>query len=55
MDEQLWRDLNAWAAQEIRSLNAQIEYVLREAVNQRKKAVPASTETSSGPTEAASS
>jgi len=33
----LWQDLNAWSQDELRSLNAQIEYVLREAVRQRKK------------------
>lgn len=33
----LWQDLNAWSQDELRSLNGQIEYVLREAVRQRKK------------------
>lgn len=31
----LWEHLNAWAKDELRSVNAQIEYLLREAV--RKK------------------
>jgi hypothetical protein len=30
-------ELNRWAADELRSLNAQIEYVLREAVRQRRR------------------
>ncbi len=30
-------DLRAWAAQELRSLNGHIEWVLREAVRRRKK------------------
>ena len=34
---ELWDDLNAWAKDELRSLNGQVEYVLREAVRQRKK------------------
>jgi hypothetical protein len=32
---ELWAGLNRWAAAELRSLNAQIEYVLREAVRKR--------------------
>jgi hypothetical protein len=31
----LWDDLNRWARDELRSLNAQIEYVLRNAVRRR--------------------
>jgi hypothetical protein len=31
----LWENLNAWAKDELRSLNAQIEYTLREAVRKR--------------------
>lgn len=30
-------DLNRWAADELRSVNAQIEFVLREAMRKRKK------------------
>ena len=33
---ELWGELEAWAKDEFRSVNAQIEYVLREAVNKRK-------------------
>jgi hypothetical protein len=38
----LWDSLNGWAQVELRSLNAQIEYVLREAVRKRmgRKAAP---------------
>ena len=36
INEDLWEDLNMWARDELRSLNAQIEYVLREAVKKRK-------------------
>ena len=32
----LWKDLEKWAADELRSVNGQIEYVLRQAVNERK-------------------
>ncbi len=36
IDPKLWADLNAWAKDELRSLNGQVEYVLREAVKRRK-------------------
>jgi hypothetical protein len=36
IDPQLWADVEAWAADELRSVNGQIEYVLREAVRRRK-------------------
>ena len=37
INPELWQDLNAWAQDELRSLNGQIEYVLREAVRKRKR------------------
>ncbi len=33
----LWEDLNRWARDELRSLNAQIEFVLREATRRRAR------------------
>jgi hypothetical protein len=33
----LHKDLEQWAADELRSLNAQIEYVLRQEVRKRKR------------------
>ena len=36
LDPKLWKDLNGWAKDELRSLNGQMEYVLREAVKKRK-------------------
>lgn len=33
----LWRDLSAWAEEDFRSINGQIEYLLTKAVNERKK------------------
>ena len=33
----LWKELVAWAEDEYRSLNGQIEYLLNEAVKKRKK------------------
>jgi hypothetical protein len=34
----LWKDLEKWAADELRSVNGQIEYLLRQAVVKRKEA-----------------
>ena len=36
----LYDELNRWAADELRSVNGQIEYLLREAVRQRRKDLP---------------
>lgn len=38
MDPQLWADLESWAAAELRSVNGQIEFLLRDAVRRRKGA-----------------
>ena len=43
IDPELWADLNTWAADELRSLNAQIEYILREAVRKQHKKPPSKT------------
>jgi hypothetical protein len=34
----LWKELEAWAQQELRSVNGQIEYILKQAVLERKGA-----------------
>jgi hypothetical protein len=36
IDPGLWAELEAWAADELRSVNGQIEYLLREATRRRK-------------------
>jgi hypothetical protein len=36
----LWRELEKWAAEELRSVNGQIEFILRQAVAKRKKEPP---------------
>lgn len=33
----LWRELSAWAEDDFRSINGQIEYLLTECVKKRKK------------------
>lgn len=40
IDPRLWAELEAWAQQDLRSINGQIEFVLREAVARRRKATP---------------
>jgi len=36
IDGDLWAQLEAWAQDELRSVNGQIEYLLREAVKKRR-------------------
>ena len=36
IDPRVWADVEKWAADELRSVNAQVEYLLREAVKKRK-------------------
>ena len=38
IDPELWAELEGWAAAELRSINGQIEYLLRQAVLKRKSA-----------------
>ncbi len=37
LSEKLYNDLAAWAEEDFRSVNGQIEYLLSECVKQRKK------------------
>jgi hypothetical protein len=41
MDPALWAELEAWAQAEFRSVNGQIEYLLKQAVTKRKSGGPA--------------
>jgi hypothetical protein len=36
IDPELWADLERWAQDELRSVNGQIEFLLRQAVQQRR-------------------
>ena len=38
VDPKLWTEIQGWADQEMRSVNGQIEYLLRDAVRRRKGA-----------------
>jgi hypothetical protein len=35
-DPLLWKDIERWAADELRSVNGQIEFILRDAVRRRR-------------------
>ncbi len=35
IDPALWRELERWAADDLRSVNGQVEYILREALRRR--------------------
>ncbi len=41
IDPALWAELEAWAQGELRSVNGQIEYILKQAVAKRKGSGPA--------------
>lgn len=36
IDPALWNELQGWAADELRSVNGQIEYILRNAIAKRR-------------------
>ena len=43
LDDRLYEELRRWAETELRSVNGQIEYLLRQAVLRRKGQAPART------------
>ena len=50
IDPALWAELEAWAQAELRSVNGQIEYVLKQALQKRRGAAPPSvTATAASP------
>lgn len=36
IDPKLWSEIESWAQEEMRSVNGQIEFLLKQAVNKRK-------------------
>jgi hypothetical protein len=36
IDPRIWAELEAWAADDLRSVNGQIEYILRDATRKRR-------------------
>ncbi len=56
IDPVLWREIERWAADELRSVNGQIEFILREAIKRRGVTLTqsdASSETDEPPPDAA--
>ncbi len=41
IDPELWRELEAWAADDLRSVNGQVEFLLRQAVQKRRRTLSA--------------
>ena len=37
IDPKLWAELESWASDELRSVNGQVEFLLRDAVRRRRK------------------
>lgn len=37
LSPKMWEEINSWAEDEFRSVNGQIEYLLQDAINRRKK------------------
>jgi len=54
IDPALWADLEAWAQDELRSVNGQIEYLLKQAVVKRKGSARAETSKTKDQTSAGS-
>jgi len=44
IDPKLWAELEGWAGDELRSVNGQIEFILRDAVRRRKPAAQTQSE-----------
>ncbi len=40
LNPKTWEELSRWAEDEFRSINGQIEYILHEAIQKRRKAKP---------------
>jgi hypothetical protein len=44
IEPELWKELEAWAQADLRSVNGQIEFLLKQAVQKRKKNAPVKPE-----------
>jgi hypothetical protein len=49
VDPDLWAEVEKWAADELRSVNAQVEYILRDAVRRRGRGGSAGDARTRGP------
>ena len=48
IDPKLWDELSRWADEELRSVNGQIEFLLREAVVRRRRGAKSAAPTAPG-------
>ena len=48
IDPVLWRELERWAQDELRSVNGQIEFLLKQAVRKRKTAAEGNAKSDQG-------
>ncbi|KNY28302.1 hypothetical protein [Pseudobacteroides cellulosolvens] len=44
LNPKTWEELSRWAEEEFRSINGQIEFILHESIQKRRKSKPASLE-----------
>jgi hypothetical protein len=51
---ELWKELEKWAADDLRSINAQIEFLLRQAVARRKSGPAGSSPMADNPSSGSS-
>ncbi len=49
LSPEMWEELERWAADDFRSVNGQIESILHEAINRRRKKAPAAPTASRTP------
>jgi hypothetical protein len=52
IDPALWAEIESWAQAELRSVNGQIEWVLKQALEKRKRAMPRPSAAIATPAEA---
>ncbi len=45
LSQEMWNELERWAADDFRSVNGQIESILHEAITRRRQKTPARAET----------
>ncbi len=49
IDPAVWQELQAWAADELRSVNGQIEFILRKAIEARGRKISGETKDNAKP------
>ncbi len=49
LSQEMWEELERWAADDFRSVNGQIESILNEAIQRRRKKAPAAGKQTDAP------